>query len=150
MVRLYFCLLAALLAAVVVILLANVAIGDRLVASLAGDLVFLLALGVLIWRNTAIPLTAAGSVLAAVVAFIATGILLADLGGATYFSFPSLGRVLVHIFSVGYYPSGADVPFDMGAPLWGFSMLALCAVGLALGGVLRTVTDRKHSQIERE
>jgi hypothetical protein len=150
MVRLYFCLLAALFAAAVIILLANVAVGDHLVSSLAGDVVFVLALGVLIWRNTAIPLMAAGSVLTAVAAFIATGILLADLGGATYFSVPSLGHILVHIFSVGYYPSGADVPFDMGALLWGFSMLGLCTLGLALGGLVRTVANRERSPIERE
>jgi hypothetical protein len=139
LIRLYFCLLAGLAIAVGVILLANVVVGNPLTASLAGDATFVLTLGILIWRNPALPLTSAGSVLAAVVAFIATGIFLADLGGATYFTIPPLGQVLVHVFSIGYYPPGADAPFDMGAMLWALSMLALCAAGLVAGGSLRSL-----------
>jgi hypothetical protein len=139
LIRLYFCLLMALAAAVTVILAANASTGDRLAASLLGDAVFVSVLGSLIWRNAAMPLGSVGSVLAAVAAFIATGILLADIGGALYFSAPVVGRVLVHIFSIGYYPGGADAPFDLGAMLWALSMLVICALGLAIGAGLRVL-----------
>jgi hypothetical protein len=143
MFRLYFYLLGSLAAGVGVILLANWLIGDPLAASLAGDGTFVALLAIFVWRNAAIPLRSAASVLAAVVAFGATGIGLADLGGALYFSAPPVGRPLVHIFSIGFYPPGADAPFDMGAMLWAFSMVGLCALGLALGAGLRAFQQQE-------
>lgn len=123
-------------------MLANWLIDDPLTASLSGDATFVAVLAILVWRNSAIPLGSAASVLAAVVAFGVTGIVLADLGGALYFSVPPVGHVLVHVFSIGFYPPGADAPFDMGAMLWALSMLGLCAAGLAVGGGLRGLQHR--------
>lgn len=135
--RLYFCLLASLAAGVGVILFANWLIDNRLTASLSGDATFMVVLAALVWRDRAIKLESAASVLAAVAAFDVTAIALADLGGALYVSVPSVGHALTHIFSIGYYPAGADAPFDIGAMLWTLSMLGLCAAGLAAAGGLR-------------
>lgn len=143
LIRLYLCSLAALAVAVAVILTVNVIVDDRLAASLLGDAAFISVLGVLTGRNAAIRLGSVGSVLGAIVAFIATGILLADLGGALYFSAPVVGRVLVHTFSIGYYPGGADAPFGLGAMLWALSMLVICGLGLALGGGLQWLQQPK-------
>lgn len=142
LVKLFLCLISAMTAGVGVILGVNALTNDSSLASLAGDLVFVTALGVLIWRGRGIALGSVSSVLGAVIAFIASGIFLAAVGGALYFSAPWIGRILVHIFSIGFYPGGADVPFDLGSLFWAFSMIALCAAGLTLGGSLRWLTER--------
>lgn len=145
MIRLFLCLLAAMVVGVGVILAFNAVTDDRSLASLLGDGAFLVTLGVLVWRNPGISLGSAASVVGAVTSFIASSIFLAAVGGALYFSAPWIGRVLVHIFSIGFYPAGADVPFDLGALFWAFSMIALCAAGLALGGWLRWV--QRHREV---
>lgn len=143
MIKLFFCLIAAMVVGVGVILAANAVTDNRLLA-LLGDGAFVTTLGILIWRSPGISLGSTGSVLGAVTAFIVSGILLAGAGGALYFSVPWIGRVLVHIFSIGFYPAGADVPFDLGSLFWAFSMIALCAAGLALGGSLRWLQHRQQ------
>jgi hypothetical protein len=108
-----------------------------LLAPLVGNLSFIVVSGVLIWRSRTVLLSSAGSVLGAVCAFIAIGIGLADWGAMLYFLVPVAGRILVHVFSLGYYPPGADAPFDLGAILWALSMLVLCGTALAVGGLLK-------------
>jgi hypothetical protein len=147
LIKLFFCLIAAMVVGVGVILVAGVITENRSLA-LLGDGAFVATLGILIWRTPDISLGSAGSVLGAVTAFVASGIFLAGVGGVLYFSIPWIGRVLVHIFSIGFYPAGADVPFEFGALFWAFSMIALCAAGLAIGGSLRWLKqrqDREHS-----
>jgi hypothetical protein len=141
--RLFLCLIVALGTGIGVVLVANIVTNDRSVA-LLGDVAFVATLGILIWRSPRISLAAIGSVMGAVTAFIAAGIILAAVGGALYFSVPWIGRVLVHIFSIGFYPAGADVPFDLGALFWALSMIVLCAAGLALGGSLRWLSEPQN------
>jgi hypothetical protein len=145
LVRLFLCLIAALVIGVAVIVTANALTLDRAPASLLGDAAFVSALAILLWRNPGISLGSAGSVLGAVVAFIMSSVILAALGGALYFSLSGIGRVLVHVYSIGFYPAGADVPFDFGSLFWAFSMMALCAAGLLLGGLLRWLGQRQES-----
>lgn len=113
--------------------------GNETVAALLGNAVFVIVSGICIWRSRKLSVSSVTSVFGAVVGFIAAGIILADLGGLLYSSVPAVGYILINAFSIGYYPPGADAPFGMGAMLWAFSMLGLCAAALALGGLLKSV-----------
>ena len=82
----------------------------------------------------------AASPLPAVVATVAAvGLLaaLAVLGAVIHTRFPLAGAVLMESMTLGYYPPGADVPFEIGGLVWGLSMLALTGAALMAGGVFR-------------
>jgi hypothetical protein len=134
LITLVFCFLAGLGAGMAVV---SALEEYDLLALLFGNLSFIIVSGAFIWRSRTLVLSSAGSVLGAACTFIGTGIVLADLGTKLYFSVPIAGRILVQVFSLGYYPPGADAPFDLGSMLWALSMLALCGAALAFGGFLK-------------
>lgn len=137
MIRLYLCLLAGLVAAALTVEAVSAVTGNELGAVLLGDAVFILGSACCVWRMSTVPMSAAVSVLGAVFTFIATGIAFAYVGGPLYVSAPVIGHILVRAFSIGLYPAGADVPFEIGAIFWSASMLPLCAVILALAALLK-------------
>jgi hypothetical protein len=61
------------------------------------------------------------------------------VGAVVYNGAPTLGNVLMAATSVGYYPSGADVPLGPGLGVWGVSVVALTFAGLMLGSFVGRV-----------
>jgi len=73
------------------------------------------------------------------------GICAAFVGAVIYESHPIIGDALMQSFSLGYYPSGPDAPFGVGAVLWSFSIVVLVFVGVAAGLAARKLaTSRQH------
>jgi len=107
-----------------------------------GNFAFLIILALFVGRSRRIKAVSFGSALI-VAGFIATVLALVYFGlWLTQISMPA-GLVLVGaIGAIGYYPPGADMPFEYGARLWAASALLLSGAGLLLGAALQRFLAR--------
>ena len=70
---------------------------------------------------------------------ILLGIVAGFVGMIVYESNHAIGDALMQSFSLGYYPPGPDVPFELGVVVWGLSIALLIALGFAIGVAVRKV-----------
>jgi hypothetical protein len=105
--------------------------------ALPGNLTFLVTLVLLIAMVRRISLTLPSIVLSEV-AFVALGVASALLGIMTFERWKFAAILLLGaVGTIGYYPSGADVPFEGGAQDWALSVLLLINMGLLIGAGFR-------------
>jgi hypothetical protein len=75
-------------------------------------------------------------------AFLAT---CAFVGTMVYNNSRGLGHLLTAAVSIGYYPSGADVPILPGLLIWGSSLITLTFVGLIAGNLLHRLSPSRNT-----
>ena len=116
-----------------------------------GNLLFVVLLGLVLYRYNEIEIITVRTIIA-VLAFLATILVLSFVGIATYEASGFGLSVLALIGTIGYYPAGSDVPIDYGIPLWVLSSLVPIYLGLVLGVVLRRFGPRRFptQQSQRE
>jgi hypothetical protein len=69
----------------------------------------------------------------------------AILGMMVFDGVPWLGNLLMASISVGYYPSGPDVPILPGLGIWAVSLVALILAGLVSGNLVGWIWRRGWS-----
>ena len=145
-VRIFFYIFGCAAVACAFSLILQYALGPEPVFEVAASGVFFLALTACIYIDKVNLLAEQKRLIFAPFAFVAASTGLAVLGMFVLSWSPTLGVVLISPMGLGYYPSGADVPFVYGAAIWAISMMALGGGAVATAVFLRYLYHRRHRE----
>jgi hypothetical protein len=121
---------------------------EPVAASVVGDLILVAGVALGASRGKAEPLTLLRSLGAGITAILCV-LLIVLAGLALSDKVTGYLEVATSIFWLGYYPSGADVPFNVGAFLWAASIAGLLGLGEVLGRLARGRNDGGSALIRR-
>jgi hypothetical protein len=124
----------------------GLALGNATGLAVANGVFFLLLVAYEASQLRAMPLKVVIAASISITVFLAV---CAFVGTMVYNNWPRLGHLLTAAVSVGYYPSGADVPILPGLLIWGASLTALTFVGLISGSLLHRLTPNRRTRRER-
>lgn len=113
------------------------------------NLIFVISLATIIMANRNISLTNITNILV-IPGFIITVIVIAFSGFVVGEASYEVGLLMISLIgAIGYYPSGADVPFGYGAAAWALSVLVPIVASMLLGTVLRRFS-RGLPQVDKD
>ena len=116
-----------------------VALRSNFLASILTNSAFCVLLAASVYRSRAPNAALVRAYVRATVAAISLGIGATFVGMLVYDSNHTIGDALMQSISLGFYPSGPDAPFEIGAILWGLSIALLIYVSVATGVAIRKV-----------
>lgn len=116
-----------------------VALQSNMLASVLTNSAFCVLLAASVYRSRTPNADLVRGYARATVAAIALGIGATFVGALVYDSNHVIGDMLMQSISLGFYPSGPDAPFEIGAILWGLSIALLISVGVVSGRALRKI-----------
>lgn len=115
-----------------------IALQSNLLASVLANSTFCVLLAASVYTSRTPSADLVRGYARATVAAISLGIGATLVGALVYDSDHTIGDALMQSVSLGFYPSGPDAPFEIGAVLWGLSIALLISVGVASGRAFRS------------